>query len=108
MKHVKPLNLKARALEAQARGEQADVFALQMELPMSCSTVFDPGWEVDGTYGLGGLCQPMENDLYGCSADCWWPAQVPDELVNYSGWSDQCAAAVRDWQKIKFIDGAGR
>lgn len=106
MKHVKPINLRAQALDARAKGELPDIFALQMQLPMSCSTVFDPGWEVDGMFGLAGLCQPMENDLYGCSADCWWPAQVPDELVNYPGWSDQCSAAVRDWQKIKFINGA--
>jgi len=52
---------------------------------------------------VSGLCQPVEADLYGCYDDCWWPAQVPDQLTNYLGWSDSCAAAERDWRKLDLI-----
>jgi hypothetical protein len=104
MEHWKPLNQKARKIaariEAEGEGEAHDVRALQF---LSCTTVFDPGWEVDVFGGLGGLCQPVEADLYG-TADwhCWWPAQTPD-VYNNRGWSEQCAVVARDWQKLKVV-----
>lgn len=103
MKHVKSLNLGAKRIEKLASGEKAEVRAQQ--LPINCSTIFDPGWESDVSgFGTAGLCQPVERDLYGCYGDCWWAGQVPDGMTNYSGWHDQCPAAVLDWQKIKLVD----
>jgi len=103
MKHWKPLNQKAKKIAAriEAEGEEQDVQAMQ--LPLSCTTVFDPGWETDVFGGLGALCQPAESDLYGCMDwSCWWSAQVPDVRHN-PGWSDVCAVARRDWQNFKVV-----
>jgi len=107
MKHSKPINDKARRLAKQVEGGkktegEADVKAMQW-LPAGCASTFDPGWEVDPWGGVVGLCQPMESDLYGCSGPCWWPAQVPDTLVNYRNWSDECSAAARDWRKLPSV-----
>lgn len=104
MKHVRPLNMKGkRVLKQLAAEEMPEVEGLQ--LPIGCTTVFDPGWETDNSgMGLAGACQPMERDIYGCYGDCWWAAQVPDGLANYPKWHEQCPAAVRDWQKLKFVD----
>jgi hypothetical protein len=74
--------------------------ALQL---IGCTTVFEPGWETDAWAGMTSLCRPMQKDVYGCSADCWWPAQVPDELSNYQGWSDQCGNVEKDWSKLNFV-----
>ncbi|MFC5587822.1 quinohemoprotein amine dehydrogenase subunit gamma [Sporosarcina soli] len=105
MKHSKPLNRKGKmAMKRINEGEKMDVEGLQ--LPIGCTTVFDPGWEADSSeVSVFGLCQPMERDLYGCYGDCWWAAQVPDGLSKYPEWHQDCPAAVRDWQKLKFIDG---
>lgn len=102
MKHVKALNRKARMVERSAPNGD-DVRALQSPAPLGCSLIFDPGWETDAAGGVTGLCQPVEADLYGCYDDCWWPAQVPDQLTNYLGWSDSCASAERDWRKLDLI-----
>ncbi len=111
MKHIKPLNKKARLIEKK-EGEQtgsknADVRAMQNQ-PLGCSLVFDPGWETDSAGSVTGLCQPVESDLYGCYDDCWWPAQVPDQLTNYLEWSDKCAAAERDWRNLDVIFPEGK
>lgn len=71
---------------------------------IGCTTVFEPGWETDAYEGVVGLCRPFQRDLYGCASDCWWPAQVPDELSNYGGWSDQCGNAEKDWANVTFIE----
>ena len=105
MKHVRGLNKKARLLVERAEQrritEDEDVAALQS--PLGCSLIFDPGWEVDAGGNVTGLCQPVEADLYGCYDDCWWPAQVPDQLTNQLKWSDSCASAERDWRKLDLI-----
>ncbi|MDA8213059.1 MAG: quinohemoprotein amine dehydrogenase subunit gamma [Clostridia bacterium] len=102
MKHIKSLNRGARKAELHARGEKPEVQAHQM--PMPCTAVFDPGWESDASgFGTMGLCQPMERDIYGCYGDCWWSAQIPDGLTNFSGWHETCPAASRDWKKLKFV-----
>ena len=100
MNHVRPLNRKAKMVEARQQ-QAADVRALSM--PLGCSLIFDPGWETDSAGGVTGLCQPVEADLYGCYDDCWWPAQVPDQLTNHLSWSDSCASAERDWRKLDLI-----
>jgi quinohemoprotein amine dehydrogenase gamma subunit len=111
MKHIKPLNKKARMFEKKEReqtgSKSADVSAMQSQ-PLGCSLVFDPGWETDGAGSVTGLCQPVESDLYGCYDDCWWPAQVPDQLTNYLEWSDKCAAAERDWRNLDVIFPEGK
>jgi len=101
MKHVRAVNRKARMMTRAVAHDSGDVRALQN--PLGCSLIFDPGWETDAAGGVTGLCQPVEADLYGCYDDCWWPAQVPDQLTNYLSWSDSCAAAERDWRKLDLI-----
>jgi len=126
LKHLNPLNRKARrlteALEAPGLGnpglktggshEPRDVVALTPRvpqqpqgphIPLGCSTVFAPGWEVDRTGGTAGLCQPVERDLFDCHLGCFWPAQVPDQLNHAPDWTKKCAAAQKDWRKIDVI-----
>ena len=103
MKHLKAINNKAQQLE-QAAAEDRIEDVVAMNSVAGCASTTDPGWEIDVFGGVSSLCQPMEADLYGCSDPCWWPAQVPDELSNYAGWSDQCANAERDWANVKFVE----
>ncbi len=72
-------------------------------IPLGCSTIFSPGWEVDRTGGTAGLCQPVERDLFDCHLGCFWPAQVPDQLNHAPDWTKKCAAAQKDWRKIDLI-----
>ena len=109
---LKPINAKARRVDAQTLGTASpqDVVALQgtpqqqgPHIPLGCSFVFSPGWEVDSNGGTAGLCQPVERDLYDCHITCFWPAHVPD-LFNYAAdWTAKCAAAQKDWRKIDLI-----
>jgi Quinohemoprotein amine dehydrogenase, gamma subunit len=127
MKHLRPVNDKARRLERAldqvtrphhdeapkgADGnESRDVVALCQvpqqptgpHIPTGCSTVFAPGWEVDRTGGTAGLCQPVERDLFDCHLGCFWPAQVPDQLNHAPDWTKKCAAAQKDWRKLDVI-----
>jgi hypothetical protein len=113
MKHLRPLNKKARRMESASQagataskaGNKPDVRALQQapQLPLGCALIFDPGWEADSSGQMTGLCQPMEADLYGCYDECWWPAQLPDQLTSFLEWSDKCAAAERDWRKLDLV-----
>jgi len=119
MKHLSPVNEKAwmlaRALEdaPAAAPMAADVVALQPpqqppqaqwpHIPLGCSTIFAPGWEVDSSGGTAGLCQPVERDLFDCHLGCFWPAQVPDQLNHAPDWTKKCAAAQKDWRKIDVI-----
>ena len=124
MKHLKPVNGKARQLELalsevearalrEAKGEtERDVVALCGQvpqqpagphIPLGCSTMFSPGWEVDSTGGTAGLCQPVERDLFDCHMGCFWPAQVPDQLNHAPDWTKKCAAAQKDWRKIDLV-----
>lgn len=102
MNHMKALNKKAALLDMAAQdGSKESV--VTMAAFVGCTTVFDPGWEVDALGGVGGLCQPMEADLYGCTDPCWWPAQVPDTLNTYTEWSSGADSAARDWQQLKAV-----
>jgi hypothetical protein len=109
MKHLKAINAKAARMELEAGTK--DVLALQEQraaqkpphVPVGCSTAFFPGWEVDSSGGTAGLCQPAERDLYDCYADCFWPAQVPDQLNRYPDWSKKCAAATQDWRNLDVV-----
>ena len=132
MKHLKPINDKANRMERHfdpalpghqresmmqgdhgaGPGEQDDVVALQQgppqqpqgpHIPLGCSQVFFPGWEVDQNGGTAGLCQPVERDLFDCHLGCFWPAQVPDQLNHAPDWTDKCATAQKDWRKIDLI-----
>jgi len=123
MKHLRAVNRKAdliehvtgggRAEEADARSDPAagDVVALADPpqqpqgpwVPLGCSFVFFPGWEVDKSGGTAGLCQPVERDLFDCHIGCFWPAQVPDQLNHAPDWTGKCAAAQKDWRKIDLI-----
>ena len=122
MKHLKPVNGKARRLIAAvdslsgpaetAAEPKRDVVALHRQIPqqpagphipLGCSTIFAPGWEVDRSGGTAGLCQPVERDLFDCHLGCFWPAQVPDQLNHAPDWTSKCAAAQKDWRKIDLI-----
>jgi len=111
MKHLKSVNRKAGLIERQLREEDAprgEVVALQdsqqgPHIPLGCSLVFSPGWEVDRNGGTAGLCQPVERDLFDCHIGCFWPAQVPDQLNYAPDWTAKCAAAQKDWRKIDLI-----
>jgi hypothetical protein len=99
VRHVRPMN-------GPATDAARSVVPLSEEIlqAIGCTTVFEPGWETDAYEGVAGLCRPFQRDLYGCASDCWWPAQVPDELSNYGGWSDQCGNAEKDWANVTFIE----
>ena len=125
MKHLSPVNAKARRLEkalddpghhvqgadpaSKSDAGDRDVVGLALQqpqgphIPLGCSTLFSPGWEVDRTGGTAGLCQPVERDLFDCHLGCFWPAQVPDQLNHAPDWTKKCAAAQKDWRKIDVI-----
>jgi hypothetical protein len=123
MNHLKAINRKAARIEqhvtkvepvANANGEsanpaaQGDIVALQQggpkpHVPMGCSLVFYPGWEVDAAGGTAGLCQPVERDLFDCYVTCFWPAHVPDHLNNSPDWSSKCATGTKDWRNIDIV-----
>jgi hypothetical protein len=110
MRHTKAINQKARRIDALS---EQDVVALQgpggpllpqgPHIPLGCSFVFSPGWEVDSSGGTAGLCQPVERDLYDCHITCFWPAHVPDLYNQAPDWTGKCASAQKDWRKIDLI-----
>jgi hypothetical protein len=108
MKHMRPVNKKAVRIDDHVSALSEDVHALQSapprpHVPMGCSLMFSPGWEVDSAGGTAGLCQPVERDIYDCWVTCYWPAQVPDHLNNYPDWSGKCAAATKDWRNLDVV-----
>jgi hypothetical protein len=111
MKHLKAVNDKARRIDDQMSSARADVVALQGQntpkanthIPMGCSFVFSPGWEVDSAGGTAGLCQPVERDIYDCWFSCYWPAQVPDHFNNAPDWASKCASATKDWRNLDLV-----
>jgi len=112
MKHLRAINQKAVRIENTIKAEKEDIFALQSSgssapksphVPMGCSIVFSPGWEVDSAGGTAGLCQPVERDLFDCYVSCYWPAQVPDHMNNYPDWTSKCALATKDWRNIDIV-----
>ncbi len=113
MRHMRPLNKKARRIgeyvdSLQVDRSDNDVVALQNptqrpHVPMGCALSFSPGWEVDSAGGTAGLCQPVERDIYDCYVTCFWPAQVPDHLNNYPDWASKCATATKDWRNLDLV-----
>lgn len=113
MKHLRPLNKKARRIDAEITPLEGDVVALQNpagpgaavrpHVPMGCALAFSPGWEVDSAGGTAGLCQPVERDIYDCYVTCYWPAQVPDHVNNYPDWASKCATATKDWRNLDLV-----
>ena len=132
MDHLKAINQKARRIEGHAKaqteastgvpgdltgppapdsplasGDPADLDVVALEsgpnIPLGCSLVFAPGWEVDSTGGTAGLCQPVERDLFDCHLACFWPAHVPDQLNHAPDWTGKCASAQKDWRKLDLI-----
>ena len=102
MKHLKPMNEKARLMDqAVEQGGVDEVVAMQTVA--GCTATTDPGWEVDMFGSVAGLCQPMEADLYGCADPCWWPAQVPDVMVTYPDWAGEAPSAGKDWRKLDAV-----
>ena len=117
MNHIRAINQKAARIEHDARQERdaaatadgRDVIALESRkqqgphIPLGCSLVFSPGWEVDSSGGTAGLCQPVERDLFDCYNGCFWPVQVPDHLNHAPDWTSKCATAQQDWRELDLI-----
>ena len=105
MKHLEPMNLKARRLQQDlaVRGVRPLIQPHEPEYPFGCTTIFAPGWEVDSAGGTHGLCQPIERDLYDCYHTCYWPAQVPDGVTNAPAWTQSCGAPMQDWKSIDLV-----
>jgi hypothetical protein len=110
LKHLRAVNQKARRIHNSFASADQDVVALQgsppkpkVHVPMGCTLIFTPGWEVDSGGGSAGLCQPVERDIYDCYVDCYWPAQVPDHLNNVTDWASKCASATKDWRNLDLI-----
>jgi Quinohemoprotein amine dehydrogenase, gamma subunit len=111
MKHLRPLNRKARRIDELINPPTQDVEALQNRppapprphVPMGCALAFSPGWEVDSAGGTAGLCQPVERDIYDCYVTCFWPAQVPDHVNNSPDWASKCATATKDWRNLDLV-----
>jgi len=112
MRHLRPLNKKAQRIDDFIAAKDKDVVGLQNpgsrqdqrpHVPMGCSLMFSPGWEVDAAGGAAGLCQPVERDIYDCYVTCYWPAQVPDHLNNSPDWTSKCAAATKDWRNLDLV-----
>lgn len=102
MKHLKPINQKAKQLDSASNTEELDE-VMAMQTVVGCAATTDPGWEVDMFGSVAGLCQPMEADLYGCSDPCWWPAQVPDMMNTYPDWSKDAPSASEDWRNLDSV-----
>ena len=109
MKHLRAVNRKALRIEEHVAPREDDVVALQNpagpkpHIPMGCSLVFFPGWEVDSAGGTAGLCQPVERDLFDCYVTCFWPAHVPDHLNNSPDWTSKCAVFTKDWRNVDIV-----
>jgi hypothetical protein len=119
VKHIRAINRKAVRIEEFAQSVRAtgdggvtqgdDVVALESgappgpHIPLGCSLVFSPGWEVDSSGGTAGLCQPVERDLFDCHNGCFWPVQVPDHLNHAADWTSKCGTAQQDWRQIDLI-----
>ena len=110
MRHIRAINRKAVRMEEHLAAPEGDIVALQGQgtgpkphIPLGCSIVFSPGWEVDSAGGTAGLCQPVERDIYDCYITCFWPAQVPDHFNNYPDWTSKCASATKDWRNIDLV-----
>jgi len=109
VKHISAINQKAARIEESMRSErgagEGEVIpgAQGPHIPLGCSLVFAPGWEVDSSGGTAGLCQPVERDLFDCHNGCFWPVQVPDHLNHAADWTSKCATAQQDWRKIDLI-----
>jgi len=111
MKHLRAINKKALRIVEQSEAQTNDIVGMQQapsgsknaHVPMGCSIIFSPGWEVDSSGGTAGLCQPVERDIFDCYVTCYWPAQVPDHLNNYPDWTSKCAVATKDWRNIDIV-----
>lgn len=120
MRHLSAINRKAHAIDGVLAADAAraavtgdvhdvaDVVALQQRqdgphIPLGCSFVFAPGWEVDSSGSTAGLCAPVERDLYDCYVTCFWPIHVPDLYNHAPDWTASCASAQQDWRKIDLI-----
>jgi len=89
MKHLRPLNRKARVIAETRTANQVEAHSCS-----SCCTSFSPGWEV-GKDGAIDPC-PWQNDLWACWAACFWAGQVPDDATA-PGWMNCCGNVDTDW-----------
>ena len=99
---MKPINTKAKKIRnRKPKPASEDVVAMQ-QVPAGCSTVFDPAWEITAWGGTNGMCAPMEADILACATPCWWPAQVPDTMMNAPGWVSACSSSIsEDWRALQ-------
>jgi len=98
MSRIKPLNVKARAVEASSnRDVRGYAFG-------DCCASFAPGWEV-GTQDNADPC-PWKSDLSLCWGTCYWMGQVPD-YISYGDWLDTCGNIQNDWRNLCTIPDNG-
>ena len=107
MRHLKSINQKAQRIESTLEN---DVVALQQggpptgpHVPLGCSFVFSPGWEVDSNGGTAGLCQPVERDLFDCHSPASGRRTCPISTTMRPTGPAKCASAQKDWRKIDLI-----
>ena len=100
---LKALNKRAKKLE------EPEVFGMTElawppDMPLGCTTVLDTGWETNPRAVTPiGNCVPSGRDFGSCAGPCWWPAQVPDNIVNFPGYQNQCVAFERDWRNLNYV-----
>ncbi len=102
MKHLKSFNKKAKMLDAAVSNNEVEE-VVAMQSVVGCTSINDPGWEVDPFGGVASLCQPLESDLYGCADACWWPAQVPDTMNTHPTWGADNPKPNEDWRRVEAI-----
>src|SRR5260370_28401853 len=109
MKHLRAINKKAHRIESSIEVAKEDIVALQApaapkpHVPMGCSIIFSPGWEVDSAGGTAGLCQPVERDIYDCYVTCFLPAQGPHHMNNYPDLASKVAPATKDLRNADIV-----
>jgi hypothetical protein len=98
---LKAVNKRAKKLEEREVFGMADVMT---GMPIGCTTIFDTGWETNPRPYLPiGDCMPSARDWTSCAGPCWWPAQVPDGIMRFQGFQNQCRAIERDWRNLNFV-----
>jgi hypothetical protein len=111
MKHMRALNKKAGRIDDYVASRTEDVVGHAGPPVRPAAPPRSDGLRIDVHARLGsgrgrrngGLCQPVERDIYDCFVSCYWPAQVPDHLNNAPDWTAKCATATKDWRNLDLV-----
>jgi len=92
LKHLKPLNWKAKRIETSGSKNDVSGYACS-----DCGLSFAPGWET-GACGNIDPC-PWAADLPACYwASCWWSGASVPGINQYPAWMDCCNNVSQDFQ----------